>query len=253
MQVMDHIEDLDEGALLDRLDFLHATERRTQAEVLQLAVQFAILHDEHTLDPRSRDLDGRERAVAYGGAGTPLVTEFCAADFGARLQLSPYAARQLIADALDLVIRLPQLWRRVQALEVKAPTRGSSRGAPATSPSSRRRTSTRASPSRPTAASRGPVSRRSSTGAIAASDPEAAAEREEAQAGASSPGPPGPPRTACAASTSARTSHVIARLDATVAHRRRHPGRPRRQRSDDERRVKAVLVLADPHQAVRPS
>ena len=93
MQVMDQIEDLDECALLDRLDALHATEGRAQAEVLQLAVQFAILHDEHTLDPAFRDLDGRERAVAYGGAGTPLVTEFCAADFGARLQLSPSAAR----------------------------------------------------------------------------------------------------------------------------------------------------------------
>jgi hypothetical protein len=69
MQVMQEIEDFDEGALLDRLDVLHATERRTQAEVLQLAVQFAVLHDELTLDPDSRDLDGLERAVAYGGAG----------------------------------------------------------------------------------------------------------------------------------------------------------------------------------------
>jgi hypothetical protein len=112
MQVIDSIDELDEGALLDRLDVLHATERRTQAEVLQLAVQFAVLHDEHTLDPNGRDLDGRERAVAYGGAGTPLVTEFCAAHFGARLQMTPYAARQLIADALDLKHRLPQLWRQ---------------------------------------------------------------------------------------------------------------------------------------------
>jgi hypothetical protein len=48
-----------------------------------------------------------------------MVTEFCSAGFGARLHLSPYATRQLIADALDLKHRLPQLWRRVQALEVK--------------------------------------------------------------------------------------------------------------------------------------
>ena len=53
MQVIDHVDELDEGAILDRLDVLHKTERRTQAEVLQLAVQFAILHDEHTLDPGS--------------------------------------------------------------------------------------------------------------------------------------------------------------------------------------------------------
>ena len=66
-----------------------------------------------------RDLDGRERAVAHGGDGTPLVTEFCAAHFGARLQLSAYSARSLIAEALDLRHRLPHLWRRVQALEVR--------------------------------------------------------------------------------------------------------------------------------------
>lgn len=89
MQLIDPIEDLDEGAVLDRLDVLRATERRTQAEVLQLAVQFAVLHDDHTLDPNSRDLDGRERAVAYGGAGTPLVTEFCAAHFGAGSSCRP--------------------------------------------------------------------------------------------------------------------------------------------------------------------
>jgi hypothetical protein len=47
------------------------------------------------------------------------VTEFCAAHFGARLQRTPYAAQRLIGDALDLRHRLPQLWRRVQALEVK--------------------------------------------------------------------------------------------------------------------------------------
>jgi hypothetical protein len=68
MQVRD-IEDLDEDAVLERLDVLHAAERRAQAEVLQLAVQFAILHDEHTLDPRCRDLDGRERASRTAAPG----------------------------------------------------------------------------------------------------------------------------------------------------------------------------------------
>lgn len=119
IQVIEHIDELGEAEVLDRLDVLHEAQRRAESEVLLLAVQFAILHDEHTLDPMSRGLDGREKAIHYGGAGTPLVTEFCAADFGARLQLSPWAAQRLIADALDLKHRLPQLWRRVQALEVK--------------------------------------------------------------------------------------------------------------------------------------
>ena len=38
----------------------------------------------------------------------------------ARLGLSPYAGASLVADALDLHYRLPCLWERVQALEVKS-------------------------------------------------------------------------------------------------------------------------------------
>ncbi|MGI8521733.1 MAG: DUF222 domain-containing protein, partial [Nocardioides sp.] len=63
---------------------------------------------------------GRERARRFGGDGTPEVTEFAAAELGARLGLSSYSARELIADALDLAHRLPMLWARVQALEVRA-------------------------------------------------------------------------------------------------------------------------------------
>jgi len=48
------------------------------------------------------------------------VAEFAPAEFAARLGLSTYAGRELIADALDLAHRLPLLWRRVQALEIKA-------------------------------------------------------------------------------------------------------------------------------------
>ncbi len=119
MQAIEQVDELAEAEVLDRLDVLHETQRRVEAEVLQLAVQFAVLHNEHTLDLFSVGLEGREKAIRYGGGGTPLVTEFCCADFGARLQLTPYAAQRLIADALDLKHRLPQLWRRVQALEVK--------------------------------------------------------------------------------------------------------------------------------------
>ena len=52
--------------------------------------------------------------------GTPDVAEFCCAELGARLGITSWSAFSLIADALDLVIRLPRLWRRVEALEVRA-------------------------------------------------------------------------------------------------------------------------------------
>jgi hypothetical protein len=251
MQLIDHIEDLDEGAVLDRLDVLHATERRTQAEVLQLAVQFAVLHDEHTLDPSSRDLDGRERAVAYGGAGTPLVTEFCSADFGARLQLSPYAARQLIADALDLRHRLPQLWRRVRALEVKVSY--ARYVARRTRDLSREQAGYVDSRVAESADGRISWSRFETLveGAVAAADPDVAAGRERKA------------RTESFARATRSTEDgmrgfyvrahfgVIARLDATVDHVADALEFLGIEGSVDERRALAVLVLANPHQAVR--
>ncbi|WP_121252090.1 hypothetical protein [Nocardioides ferulae] len=63
---------------------------------------------------------GREKPKLFGGKGTPMVSEFAAATFGARIGRSSYAGAQLIADALDLHHRHPQLWARVQAGEVRA-------------------------------------------------------------------------------------------------------------------------------------
>lgn len=59
------------------------------------------------LDPAETVLPGRERAVQVGGAGTPLVEEFTSAEAGAVLGMSTGAAQARLADALDLVHRLP--------------------------------------------------------------------------------------------------------------------------------------------------
>ena len=48
------------------------------------------------------------------------MSEFAAAELGARIGRSPYAAARLIADAQDLHHRHPRLWERVQAGEVRA-------------------------------------------------------------------------------------------------------------------------------------
>lgn len=58
---------------------------------------------------------GRERARRLGGQGTPEVLEFAAAELGARQGTTTGAGRALIADALDLRHRLPQIWTRVLA------------------------------------------------------------------------------------------------------------------------------------------
>ncbi len=57
--------------------------------------------------------------LPLGGDGTPEVSEFCPAEVGAELAISTNSAAILIGNALDLRHRLPQLWARIQAGEVK--------------------------------------------------------------------------------------------------------------------------------------
>ncbi len=94
------------------------------AEVAKLhaAAHWADLHAVVTspTEPGSRALPGCERLLRLGGAGTPEVAEFATAELGAVLGISTHAADALVAAALDLRHRLPGLWTRVQAGEVKA-------------------------------------------------------------------------------------------------------------------------------------
>ncbi|GAA1163220.1 HNH endonuclease signature motif containing protein [Nocardioides aquiterrae] len=114
------LEAMTEEQILDFADTCAQTARRAEVDLLRAAYQWAIVHAPDRLDPAAAALPGREQARRYGGAGTPEVTEFAAATFGARIGRSTYAGRQLIADALDLHHRHPQLWARVQAGEVRA-------------------------------------------------------------------------------------------------------------------------------------
>jgi hypothetical protein len=114
------IEMMSGSELLDHVDDLATTQRRCEVELLRAAVQHAVIHNPETLDPELTRLPGRERSVRYGGVNTPHVAQFACADLGARLGKSAWSAHALIADALDLVIRLPQLWARVEKLQVQA-------------------------------------------------------------------------------------------------------------------------------------
>src|SRR6476620_2070988 len=120
MHLTTALEELTEAELLGHADEVARTQRECEAQVLRIAAQVAILNNPDTLDPEVSALPGRERVRRFGGVGTPEVAEFAAVSLGARLGISSGSAHSLIADALDLMIRLPQLWRRVEALEVKA-------------------------------------------------------------------------------------------------------------------------------------
>src|SRR5690349_8142897 len=111
------LDELTEDQLLDAAGERATTILRAEAELLELAYQWAVLHSPDRLDSAESAKPGREKPKLLGGAGTPMVTEFAAAQLGARIGRSPYAAASLIADALDLQHRHPQLWARVQAGE----------------------------------------------------------------------------------------------------------------------------------------
>jgi hypothetical protein len=96
----------------------HAELMARECRMLQLACAWA---DAHYLDSGSNDYQPLiQRACAWGGEGTPEVSEYCAAELGALQGTGMAAARALIADALDLRYRLPRLWDRVVTGGVRA-------------------------------------------------------------------------------------------------------------------------------------
>jgi hypothetical protein len=119
MDVADELDDMSGGELLDHVGDLAATQRRCEVEIFRAALQHAYLNNPDTLDPAEAAKPGREKARRRGGEGTPLVTDFAAAELGARLGVSMYSAWSLMADALDVCHRFPQLWARVEAGEVR--------------------------------------------------------------------------------------------------------------------------------------
>jgi hypothetical protein len=89
-----------------------------ECRMLQLACAWA---DAHYLDSGSNEYQPLiQRACAWGGEGTPEVSEYCAAELGALQGTGMAAARALIADALDLRYRLPRLWDRILTGGVRA-------------------------------------------------------------------------------------------------------------------------------------
>ena len=96
----------------------HAELLGRECRMLQLACAWA---DAHYLDSGSEEYQPLiRRACAWGGEGTPEVSEYCAAELGALQGTGMAAARALMADALDLRYRLPRLWGRVLTGGVRA-------------------------------------------------------------------------------------------------------------------------------------
>lgn len=244
------LDELTEAELLDHADEVSRMQRECEAQVLRIAVQHAILSNPETLDPDVTRLPGRERARRFGGVGTPDVAEFAAAALGARLGISSGSAHSLMADALDLVIRLPQVWRRVEALEVKASY------ARFVARRTRDLTVEQASyvDERVAEAADGriPWTRFEDlvTGVIAASDPEEAARREQVNAERLVASPTRSTEDGMRGFFVRAPFPLVALLDARVQWIADILASLGDTDDVDARRVKAIAVLANPHEAV---
>jgi hypothetical protein len=84
-----------------------------ECRLIELAAHWSDLHHPDSQAPAERTLPGAEKGRQLGGEGTPEVLEFCAAELGAQLRTSIGSARALMADALDLRHRLPELWQLI--------------------------------------------------------------------------------------------------------------------------------------------
>ena len=250
MHLTTALDELTEADLLDHADEVSRRQRECEAQVLRIAVQVAILNNPERLDTEISRLPGRERSRRFGGVGTPDVSEFAAAALGARLGISTGSAHSLMADALDLVIRLPQLWRRVEALEVKASyARFVARRTRDLSVDQAAYVDERSAES---ADGRIPWSRFEDlvTGLVVASDPEAAARKEEEVARRQVARPTRSTQDGMRGFFIRAPFPVVALLDARVQFIADILASLGDTSDEDARRIKAIAVLADPHRAV---
>src|SRR6478736_2298173 len=108
---MDTTVTLSPSEMIDRVQTARTFAHQCEVEQLHLAVQWALLHPCRDAYPAGWEDDhGLFTAGApLAGPGAPLVDEFAPASFAAALGISLEAAKQLLAEALELTYRLPRL------------------------------------------------------------------------------------------------------------------------------------------------
>ncbi|GAA2149703.1 HNH endonuclease signature motif containing protein [Nocardioides koreensis] len=115
------VEDLDADLLLELAEEAEIQCRAAERRKLRYVAQWCAVNPADDLGPASWSDAGGEAAgcdLRVGGDGTPAVKPFAAEQIGAALQISTFAATQLMSDVLDLQHRLPRIWRRVEDLEI---------------------------------------------------------------------------------------------------------------------------------------
>ena len=110
---------LDEPATLAAAEHARAVVEQGEVRLLQTAAHWADLHGELARATESAAARRRRSWSCSVVTGPPAVAEFAPAELGVVLATSSAAAERLVGDALDLRHRLPRLWARIVAGEVK--------------------------------------------------------------------------------------------------------------------------------------
>jgi hypothetical protein len=103
----------DAATTLSLVSQAHRQVLEQECALVELAAHWADLHHSDSQVAVAKPLPGAERGRLLGGDGTPEVLEFAAVELGARMETTVGSARALMADALDIRHRLPQLWRLI--------------------------------------------------------------------------------------------------------------------------------------------
>src|SRR5436190_20069142 len=104
--------------VIDDVRGARGAEHVAAVQQVRLAVEWALLHPCPEDDRPAHWGEAHlydETVTPLAGEGAPLVAEFAPASLAAALGISLAAGRQLVADALELVFRLPRLWELVVA------------------------------------------------------------------------------------------------------------------------------------------
>lgn len=107
--------DLDVVATLAAAGAVTAEQHAAQVRALGLGLHFAALHSGEPVPASPGGELAGTRLVQLGGDGTPWVQDLPICELAVARQVHEYAARNEVADALDLAFRLPRTWAGLQA------------------------------------------------------------------------------------------------------------------------------------------
>jgi hypothetical protein len=111
----------DASGVLEMARSHRAEADRLEAELLQLAVQWAVQHPAESIeDAETYRLHGQDTPIPVAGEGAPLIAEFSVAEFAAAVGVGTEAGKRYVGQALELRYRLKKLWARVVAGDLAA-------------------------------------------------------------------------------------------------------------------------------------